>query len=718
MTTDLSIVVPCLNEKQNLEELFSRIHNSVTALGITYEIVIVDDGSVDGTSEEAVKLAPKIGCKVTNVIHQKNMGIFQSWKSGSKAAHGDFVLFMDADLQNKPESIPDLWNKMSELDAHLVQGVRIPSSSLDTGRARDTKALNGILNFFYRDNAQDSKSGFFIAPRSVVLDVLEIKNNYNFPHTFIRLSALSRSYAVAEVLTPFEARTKGESIFADAKIIKVYALVLQDVFRGLTEFRKKDHPARRALIEFSENLDDREPYTGLRKLRMNFYYATMPLHAWLLRSSSKHVFTALRKTQFADATSLEEFQLAQLQRVIWHAYVNVPYYRSAFKQAGVVPQEIRSLKDIEKLPLLSKDDVANNVHYGLFETNPDWKKLHKIVTSGSTGRPSTSYAEQAQLEIRQGSTLRSAEWTGWRIGDRQMRLWHQTLGMSAIQAFKERFDAFLLKRKFIPAFELTEESLAQLVNQIEDFRPVLMDGYAESLNFLASYTNSGHQISHKPKALMSSAQMLTTQTRDEIEHAMGCKVYDKYGAREFSGIAYECANGAKHVVGDSYIVEILKNNKSANIDEVGEVVITDLNNFAVPMIRYRIGDLALQVQQTLCECGRSFKQIGPIQGRTQALVHCANGRWIPGTFFAHFFKEYESQVLFFQVVQEVTGKFDLLIVQNSGWTIEGWDQVLTDLREYVGDTEISVQFVDEIPLLKTGKRTPVVSKVKFDFQYS
>lgn len=713
---ELSIVIPCLNEKLNLDELLTRIHNSVSALGITYEIVIVDDGSKDGTSEEAVRLSSIIGCPVVVVKHQSNMGIFQSWKSGTAAARGDFVLFMDADLQNKPESIHDLWNKMSELDAHLIQGVRIPSSGLDSGRARDTKALNGILNFFYRDSAQDSKSGFFIAPKSVVLDVLNIKKTYNFPHTFIRLSALSRGYSVAEVLTPFESRAKGESIFANAKFAKIYAAVLQDILRGLSEFRKKDHPARKALIEFSHNFEDREPYTGFRKLRMNIYYATMPLHAWLLRSSSKQIFLALRKTQFADASALAEFQLSQLQRIIWHAYVNVPYYRNAFKKTGVVPQEIRTLEDIQKLPLLSKDDVANNVHYGLFETNPDWKKLHKIVTSGSTGRPSTSYAEQAQLEIRQGSTLRSAEWTGWRIGDRQMRLWHQTLGMSSVQAFKEKFDAFLLKRKFIPAFELTEEALGKLVQQIEDYKPVLMDGYAESLNFLASYTKSGHQISHKPKALMSSAQMLTTQTRDEIEGAMGCKVYDKYGAREFSGIAYECASGSKHVVGDSYLVEILVNNKKAKIDEVGEVVITDLNNFAVPMIRYRIGDLAVQVDQSLCECDRSFEKIGPIQGRTQALVHCANGRWIPGTFFAHFFKEYESQVLFFQVVQEVTGKFDLLVVKNVGWTSEGWQHVVGDLREYVGDTDLNVSFVDEIPLLKTGKRTPVVSKVKFDFQ--
>jgi len=108
--------------------------------------------------------------------------------------------------------------------------------------------------------------------------------------------------------------------------------------------------------------------------------------------------------------------------------------------------------------------------------------------------------------------------------------------------------------------------------------------------------------------------------------------------------------------------------------------------------------------------------IGKIEGRTQALVHCANGRWIPGTFFAHFFKEHESQISYFQVVQKVRASFDLLVVKNKGWDPVGWQHVLDELKDYVGDTDIKVKFVSEIPLLKTGKRTPVKSKVRFDFQ--
>ena len=118
----------------------------------------------------------------------------------------------------------------------------------------------------------------------------------------------------------------------------------------------------------------------------------------------------------------------------------------------------------------------------------------------------------------------------------------------------------------------------------------------------------------------------------------------------------------------------------------------------------------------VCDCGRGLSRLGQIQGRTQALVHCANGRWLPGTFFAHFFKEYDHLVQFFQVVQHEQGAFALKIVRGRHWTASAWDGMVTDLREYVGDSQIDLEYVDEVPLLATGKRTPVVSTVRMDFQ--
>jgi phenylacetate-CoA ligase len=217
---------------------------------------------------------------------------------------------------------------------------------------------------------------------------------------------------------------------------------------------------------------------------------------------------------------------------------------------------------------------------------------------------------------------------------------------------------------------------------------------------------------------MSYAQALPQNTRGIIESGFNTKVFDKYGSREFSGIAYECsAHNGHHVVDECYIVELLVDGRPAKPGEVGEVVITDLYNQATPMIRYRIGDLAVAFDENEpCPCGLSHSRIGDIEGRTQAIIHCANGSWLPGTFFAHFFKDYESTIRFFQIEQNQKGKFLLKIVKNNEFNENDMSSILKSLQHYVGDTEIEVEYVQEIPLVKTGKRSPVVSTIGEDFQ--
>jgi phenylacetate-CoA ligase len=264
-------------------------------------------------------------------------------------------------------------------------------------------------------------------------------------------------------------------------------------------------------------------------------------------------------------------------------------------------------------------------------------------------------------------------------------------------------------------------TLEGLIDRIRRHNPVLVDGYAESLNFLATYVRNGGNPGFSPKAVISSAQALPDNVRAAIKEGLDTSVFDKYGAREFSGIAYQCGESSDHhVMDESYIVELLVGGRPAAPGEVGEVVITDLNNFSVPLIRYRIGDLATAVDNTEpCPCGRGLSRIGRIQGRTQAIVHCGNGTWLPGTFFHHFFKDHEYAIRSFQVHQSRKGEFTLRIVKHDQFSEDAFRMILDELRHYVGDasqTVIDVEFVDEIPLVSTGKHSPVVSTVDEDFQ--
>ena len=246
---------------------------------------------------------------------------------------------------------------------------------------------------------------------------------------------------------------------------------------------------------------------------------------------------------------------------------------------------------------------------------------------------------------------------------------------------RERIDAWFMRRMFVPAFEITPENIEDFVGQIRDHDPVVIDGYAESLNFLASYVTTGRSPGFSPRAVISSAQALPDATRNTIEAGFATKVYDKYGSREFSGIAYQCGDSPDHhVMDESYIVELLVDGRPARPGEIGEVVITDLNNFCVPLIRYRIGDLAVASEAAgPCPCGRSMARIGRIEGRTQAIVHCANGAWLPGTFFAHFFKDHDDVVRQFQVYQERAGEFTLRVVPGEAYSEAAVRGMLSDL---------------------------------------
>jgi phenylacetate-CoA ligase len=386
---------------------------------------------------------------------------------------------------------------------------------------------------------------------------------------------------------------------------------------------------------------------------------------------------------------------------------------------GLTPSDIQTLDDLRKLPLLSKEDVREYLHFDLLSDNHEKRRMLKVTTSGSTGEPFVCYADQHQLEIRWAATQRSMEWTGYRFGDRSARLWHQTLGMSWSQAIRERLDALIERRLFIPAFELSDENLHGMIRKLKRWRPILVDGYAESLNFLAHYVQTHGLEGVHPKGIISSAQVLPDQSREIIGQAFGCGVFDKYGSREFSGIAYECeAHAGHHVVAESYVVEILKDGAPAKPGEMGEVVITDLNNFCMPLIRYRVGDLAVAVDDAApCACGRGLPRIGKIEGRVQAIIVGQNGAYLPGTFFAHLFKDYDHVVRQYQVIQDEAGAVTLRVVKALRFDGAAFEEVLALLRRYLGEgTRIDVQFTDRIEMVRTGKQQGSISRLKIDLQ--
>jgi phenylacetate-CoA ligase len=718
---ELSVIVPCYNEELNVPELVLRVLGVFESASINGELVLVDDCSKDGTARVIREQEAANPGVVVGVFHRKNQGIAGGWRSGTTAARGANVAIIDADLQYQPEDILRLYRVLMDRSVDVVQGWRSAVGRERGARYNLSRGLNFMLNKAFGMDLHDNKSGFVCCAREVMQDLLNYKGDYYYWQSFIMVAAHAKGYTYHEVETLFENRKQGES-FLDNQAYKAAAKSVVDVGKAVWEYRLSTEPhdlSRQFLASHGKEIVQ-PPSRAAYPLRWRAYMETFEQTHWTITKNVERYYETLNTTQWLSTSQMRELQDEKLRRLIRHAYRSVPYYRLRMKEAKLGPEDIRTQEDLYKLPYLTKDDVRKHLHFDIMAEGINHRDILKISTSGSTGEPFVCYADRDQLEFRWAATLRSQEWTGYRFGDPTVRLWHQTIGMSKSQAFKEHADALFANRTYVPIFEMTPAKLEEMVALLEREKPVLVDGYAEAFDYIGQYISSRGGLDFRPKALLSSAQTLPKKSREIIEAAFGCKVYDKYGSREFSGIAYESdAHNGHLIVAEGYIVEVLVDGRPAKPDEVGEVFITDLNNFCMPFIRYRIGDLAQGVTWEPSLCGRGMPRIGEIQGRVQSIIQGTEGRWVPGTFFAHALKEYDYAIRQFQIVQEEQGAIRFRVAKGTRYSDDVLDQCKALIRQYLGhDLRIDVEFVDGIEMVRTGKRLASVSKLKVDFQRS
>ena len=457
---ELSVLAPCYNEAKNLPELVSRLLKVFDRKSIKGEVVLVDDASTDDTREVMQRLANE-NPRVSLVFHNKNKGIARAWRSGLKVAKGEFVCLIDADLQNLPEDVWRLYREITFSNADMVQGYRSAIGRLRDSRYILSRGLNLLLNSLFGMRLRDNKSGFVIAPREVLQDVLRYRLRYYYPNSFIAVSAHAKGYSIREIETLFQNRMMGVSYLARFPLRAVIRCFV-DIVPAFYEFRlstKQENLLEDYLNTHQPTKSD-EPLTGWRKLGMNLFFATMPFHKWLITSKARDYYNELKQSQWLTTEQVKELQEMKLRKLVRHAYQHVPFYRQRFDEAGIKPSDIQTIEDLQKIPLLSKQDVRENLYFDLLSDNHKKEEVLRIQTSGSTGEPFVCFADRHQLEIRWAATQRSLEWTGYRFGDKQARLWHQTIGMNITQVVREKLDAMFNRRLFVPAYELSDKNLS------------------------------------------------------------------------------------------------------------------------------------------------------------------------------------------------------------------------------------------------------------------
>jgi phenylacetate-CoA ligase len=715
MNKELSIIAPVYNEEDLIYNFIEEVENTFSKVSILYEIILVNDGSTDSSG----KIIDQIASKNKNIIHVRNkdnLGIWKSWHEGVKKARYDSICIIDSDLQYQPEEILNLYEKHIE-GYQFVQGVRKYSAEVESLRNFISKILSIFLKiFFYKHlkNMNDVKSGFFVTRKDLIVNIFECFPSYNYGQTFIAIYANIFNSFVYQLPVVFAPRREGKSYLRIFPLITITKILFEIV--NLKFFLRKRDYHLIILEKFVSDIRNPLRLSFLEKFKMKLFFKTYFFHKWTIGKNLEIYLDYHLKFQKLSKELIKQYQIIKLKDLVWYFYQNSEFFRNKLLSKNIHPYDIKNIEDLEIIPYLDKKELKSNFSKNLLSKKIEYYKKLFISTSGSTGNPINLYANAEQLKARWANTFRAWTWTGWSPSKKQARLWHQTIGMSKSQILREYIDNLFFKRIFIPAYSINSSNINKLIEKLIKHKPFMMDGYAESFNFLINYLKSKNINNFKLDVIISSAQEMPINLKREIEDHTSAKVYDKYGAREFSGIAYEAKNNIGHLIADdSYIVEVLKNGTKVQPGEIGEIYITDLNNMITPMIRYQIGDLAtIQKASSSKDNLIPFNTLDEIKGRTRTIVLCGNNTWVPGTFFAHFFKEYSSTVKQYQIVQNQKSNFELKLIKHESTSQKQIDKMILDLRNTVGEIEIKIEYVDEIQMVKTGKVMGVISNLDLE----
>jgi phenylacetate-CoA ligase len=437
-----------------------------------------------------------------------------------------------------------------------------------------------------------------------------------------------------------------------------------------------------------------------------------PTWHWLKREGVNRAVKELNASQWLTTDELLRLQQAKLSALIRFARESVPYYREhlgdiEFGDDGyVVPASFA------RAPVLKKD-VIRSERSRLISEDLQGNKLFENSTSGSTGEATRFYTDARSMPYRKAALLRSDTWTGWRLGDPVARLWGAPMDEKVSAALRGRLHGLVTRDLFLSSYDLSRSRMDAYITQLRRFKPVLIVAYPGPLETFAAYCAERGVRFDSLRAVVSSAETLWPHQRQLIEQALGVKVFDRYGSREVAHIASECeAHNGMHVSVERVYIEIVdEQGQPVPPGSEGEILVTDLDNYGMPLIRYQIGDRAIMGVSDPCSCGRGLPRLRAVEGRTLDIVRTPDGHQIGGTFWTILLKS-RPGIRQFQIVQDRLDGIVIKYVRDQELSAENREYFTKRIREYCG-SGFNVEFVekDSITLTGSGKQRIIQSNI-------
>jgi phenylacetate-CoA ligase len=427
-----------------------------------------------------------------------------------------------------------------------------------------------------------------------------------------------------------------------------------------------------------------------------------PLWAKLNHPTFASYYREFERNQYLHPDDLRKLQMRRLRQQLIEAYRYVPFYRHRMTQAGLTPLDIRTHEDLQLLPVLTKRDIQDHQDL-LASSNVPPNKREQNQTGGSTGSPLQFFVDVERFDSRMASTARHNAWAGLRIGDWYAHPWGSRFDVGDTPDPSPRWrQKFLHRNLSLHTAAVSEEAMVRFVEVLRKYRPKYMVAYAQSAVLFAEFcsANKIHDITFE--SMIVSAEMLLPGKRQILEETFRGKVFDRYGCREVSVIASECEyHSGLHVNADALIVEV---EAAPNLPAgMGRVLVTDLLNRSMPLIRYEIGDLARLDNDMRCPCGRSLPLIGNIQGRTSDFLKLPSGRMIAGPSLALLAADMRD-VRQVQFIQADPAHVTLKVVAGTGYSQRTEEELRRRMLPYLEqESSLTIVTADSIPSEPSGK---------------
>jgi len=420
----------------------------------------------------------------------------------------------------------------------------------------------------------------------------------------------------------------------------------------------------------------------------------------------------LRSVEYKSPEELLQLQNEKLEQLLRLSYENVPYYSRILPEAGVVKNNRVFLENFNRIPPLTKEIIRRE---GENLYSADYKKRggYFSTSGGSTGEPVKFIQDKNYQAWGFAGRFLFNSWAGKDIGQAELKLWGSERDiLEGKDKPAVRLRRWFFNTELLNTYRMSPDGMRGHIDRWNKVKPRQVWAYTDSMYRLSRFVAKEKLSVHPPESIICTTAPLLGEARRHIEQTFKCKVFDQYGSREVGPVACECpAQEGLHIFTPLQKLEILDSkNEPVTGEQTGQLVITNLHNYSMPLLRYKIGDTGCFSNKP-CSCGRGFPLLKEISGRVFAHFVKKDGSLVHSQFFValFFFKPWVRE---FKIVQKDYDLIDISVALEGKADQNDIDVITGKIKQVMGaDCKVEFNFVDEIPPTASGKYLYTISEV-------